>query len=508
MNWAKSALLPLLAWFSAAPASAAWFEARSRHFVVYAEGGSASVRKFAADLERFDQAVRKLIQLPDVEGDDPNPVTVFVMDDTRAVETLCKGGVGKSAKDCRYIAGFYDSRVSGSVAFVPRRAGSGQFDTNARTILFHEYAHHLMMASSGSAYPAWYREGFAEFVSNVELEKAGEVGLGLPAYDRVRSLYQLPAIPMRRLLTAGLSSLSPTERQAFYARAWLAMHYLAFSAERRGQVNTYLKAINKGTSATDAAAMAFGDLHELDIETSAYLRRGRLTYLRVVVPEIPEAAIKVVQMDAGDAAMMPVRIQSNRGVDRESAKAVAAQARLIASEYPDDPRANDALVEAEFDAANLDAADAAADRVLAKAPDDIRAMIYKALIILRRAQGNPASGDATFKDVRKWLQKANRVQPDAAWPLYLFFTTYPMQGQKPTPNAVAALERAFALAPQDNSVRMTLVQHYLTEKDFRAARAVLAPLAFDPHISADHPAVKLLAQIDEQEKTGTSNATQ
>lgn len=464
------------------------------------------MRKIAADLERFDQALRTLIQQPGVDGEDPNPVTVFVVENVKAVEDLCKDARRSSAKDCRYVAGLYRSRVSGSVAFVPRRAGTGQFDVNAQTILFHEYAYHLMMANSAAAYPAWYRAGFAEFVANAKLDKEGEVGLGLPANGRITSLYQLPAIPMRRLLTASPASMTATERLAFYARAWLAMHYLAFSSERRGQVNTYLKAINKGTSAVDAAAAAFGDLHELDKETSGYLRRGRLTYLRIAVPAIPEAAIKVAQLKAGDAAMMPVRIESNRGVDEESAKEVVAQARTIASSYPDDPRAQDALVEAEFDAANLDAADAAADRVLAKAPDDMRAMIYKALIILRRAHDAPLSGDAMFKDARKWLQKANRIQPDAAWPLFLFFTTYQMQGQKPTPNAVAALERAFALAPQDNGVRMTLVQHYLTEKNFSQARAVLAPLAFDPHISADHPAVKLLAQIDAWERTGTSNA--
>ena len=42
----------------------------------------------------------------------------------------------------------------------------------------------------------------------------------------------------------------------------------------------------------------------------------------------------------------------------------------------------------------------------------------------------------------------------------------------------------------------------------RSAEAVLAPLAYDPHVASDHPAVKLLAQIDEMEKVGASNATQ
>jgi tetratricopeptide (TPR) repeat protein len=501
MNLAKATLLLALLCCFAGPASATWFQARSRHFIVYSEGSPEAVRRAATDLERFDQALRALIQLPDINGDDPNPVTVFVVDGMNAIRTLCTGGNAKATKDCQYVAGFYSSRVSGSVAFAPRRAGTGQFDISAQAILFHGYANHLMMANFGAAYPAWYRVGFAEFVSNVKLDKEGEVGLGLPANGRISSHYLLAAIPMRRLLTVDSSSLSPDERLAFDARAWLAMHYLAFSSKRHGQTNAYLKAISTGASAAAAAAAAFGDLHELDKELGGYLRRGRFTYLRIGVPPIPEGAVKVIQLTAGDAAMMPVRIWSNRGVN-DSAKDAVPLARAIASTYPNDPQAQGVLAQAEFDAGNLDAADAAADRVLSNAPGDMMAMVYKAQVLLHRENNGAPSGGNMWKEARRWLSKANKVQPDAAWPLYLFFTSYRMQGQKPKQNAVDALERAFVLAPQDNSVRMSLVQHYIEEKNFRGARVVLEPIAFNPHIAADHPATRLLAQIDEWEKNG------
>ena len=59
----------------------------------------------------------------------------------------------------------------------------------------------------------------------------------------------------------------------------------------------------------------------------------------------------------------------------------------------------------------------------------------------------------------------SHVQNDAAWPLFLFYETYRDQGTEPTGNATAALERAFDLAPQDESVRMALVNQYLDIKD-------------------------------------------
>jgi len=121
---------------------------------------------------------------------------------------------------------------------------------------------------------------------------------------------------------------------------------------------------------------------------------------------------------------------------------------------------------------------------------------------MQRARAAGKYDNDSWKIVRRWLLKANRIEPDAAWPLYLFYATYRTQGITPTANAVAALERAHVLVPQDNDVRMTLVNQYITEEKFEAARAILAPLAFSPHLPPDHPAAKLLAQIDARLKAG------
>jgi predicted Zn-dependent protease len=198
----------------------------------------------------------------------------------------------------------------------------------------------------------------------------------------------------------------------------------------------------------------------------------------------------------GEAAMMPIRMQSPRMVDSRTAPLVAADARRIAAAWPGDPGAQLILAEAELDAGDAAAAEAAADRALVAEPGMRIAMIFKARAQMARAQEANRFDDATWRAARGWLLKANKLQPDAAWPLMLFYSSFLQQGEKPTANAVSALKRSAELTPQDNQVRMMLVGQYLRDRQLKEARALLAPLAFDPHASSGNPARRLLERLD------------
>lgn len=488
-----------------APLQAAWNEVRAPHFIVYSQGSPDTVRRFVTDLERFDQAARKLLSYGDYEGDDPNPLTIFVVDNVDAIVKLCKGGEGKDKADkaradkaCRYVAGFYDGRAEGSVAFVPRSAGGGSpLSLGAQTILFHEYAHHLLLANSLAVYPAWYVEGFAEFLSNVKLDRPGEVGIGLPAFSRAYSLFEQRPMPAREILTVNPSTLSPVDRVIFYGRAWLLTHYLSLGPGRKTELTEYLQAINKGEPNAEAAARIFGDFDVLDKELERYMR-GKMPYLPVIVAPIPPERIRVRRLDPGEEALMPVRLQSKRMVDEETAPGVAEEARRLAAPWPSDPGAQIILAEAEYDAGNDDAAEAAADRALSANPAYGAAMIYKALAIMHRAEQANRHDDMVWRGARNWLLKANKIENDAAWPLILFYRSFIQQGSKPTPNAVAALERGVALVPQDDNVRMMLIGQYLRDRKIKEAKQLLSPLAFNPHAPPNNGARRLLDRINER----------
>ena len=144
--------LAVLATVAAAPAVAAWHEARSPHFVVYADDKPAAVRALAERLERFDAFIRLYHAMPEDASAGANPVTIYQVSSIGAIQKLM---------GARNVAGFYVGRASGAIAFTPKRMDG---DYGADLVLFHEYAHHFLLGNYVQAYPAWFSEGYAEFV--------------------------------------------------------------------------------------------------------------------------------------------------------------------------------------------------------------------------------------------------------------------------------------------------------------------------------------------------------
>jgi len=107
---------------SAAPATAEWHEARSKHFIIYADMSPAQLRGYATRLERFDQAVRRVRGMSDPELTDARRLRVYTMPSVGAVSKLIGS---KSA------AGMYQSNLSSPAIFIPEVSGpqwSGSLD--------------------------------------------------------------------------------------------------------------------------------------------------------------------------------------------------------------------------------------------------------------------------------------------------------------------------------------------------------------------------------------------
>src|SRR5437764_1739780 len=105
------------------PASAAWNVAQSKHFVIYANENPRDLREFATKLERFDGAARVAIKMDDPAIGTGNRLTVFVLPTPEDVRAIRGDKTG-------WLAGFYSGRVTGSLAYVPRRLGNRNFDAD------------------------------------------------------------------------------------------------------------------------------------------------------------------------------------------------------------------------------------------------------------------------------------------------------------------------------------------------------------------------------------------
>jgi hypothetical protein len=462
--------------FAATPANAAWYEAKSKHFAIYADESPASLEAFATKLEKFDKAVRIVRSMEDPPIGNAGRVAIYVL---RNEDAVSKMAVGKSSP----IAGFYIPRASGSIAFVPRRtAGNGsEWDMTADTVFFHEYAHHLMLQNTDSALPPWLVEGFAEFFSTAEFMRDGSVHLGMPASHRAPGLFLLDKPKIEDLLTKSVGdNASGEDFERFYGRAWLLTHYLTFDPSRTGQLAKYVAQVRNGTDLLKAAQEAFGDLGQLDRDLDRYLRSNRFKYISVNSPELNNVAASLRPLRPGEAAVMPIRIRSARGVDSKTAAEVAALARGIAAQYSDDPAVERELAEAEFDEHDYAAAEQAAGRALAADPKLAKALIYKGRAQMMLAESKPK---ADWDAIRRNFLAANKLDTEDPEPLLLYYESFPKSGTRPTANAVAGLEYALVLAPQDKSLRMMVVSEMINANKFAEAREALAPLAFDPHSS-------------------------
>lgn len=459
-----------------AAAAAEWREAISRHFIVYSEGSAQSLREYATKLEKFDKAMRVRIGLSDVDFGPANRVTVYVVEDRLAVQRLMTGAH-------RNVAGFYSGRAEGSIAVVPRSSDVRTInDIDPATILLHEYSHHIMMQNARVAYPAWFREGFAEFNSTARFEKDGSIGFGAAANHRARGLIGMNPLPIELLFDPTRRRLTQSEWEAtIYGRGWLLTHFLMFEPSRVGQLDAYIKALNNGQDSVTAARAAFGDLKILDRQLKDYLDRRMIPYRRYPAADLAIQPIAIRTLRPGEAAIMEMRMRARIGVGKEEAAAVARDLRKAAAPWPNDPAVQAALAEAEFDAGNLDPAEAAADRALAADPKNVDALTYRARVAMARAKAGPRGDDAAWKEARRRIALANRADPNDPEPLILYYQSFSARGAVPTRNAVEGLLQAFELAPQDKGLRLNVGRQMLVDGKAAEARAVLLPIAYDPH---------------------------
>lgn len=406
---------------------------------------------------------------------DGGRVTVFVVPNERSVSNIA---VGRSSP----IAGLYLPRAGGSVAFVPRRtSGEGEdaWNMDSETVFLHEYAHHLMLQNTDAALPSWLVEGFAELFSSADFPKNGSVKLGMPANHRAAGLLYLDKERLEDLLTKS-ADLGGDGKAAerFYGRAWLLTHYLTFEPSRTGQLAAYVARVRSGADLLQAAKDSFGDLSKLDRELDRYLHGNRFGFVSVTNPDLNNVTVALRPLREGEAAIVPMRIRSARGVDKKTAPEVAALARGVAATYPSDPAVQRELAEAEFDTKNYGASLQAAEKALAADPRLTKALLYKGRAQMELAVNSPKPD---WDSIRQNFLDANKLDTEDPEPLMLYYESFLRAHQRPTANAVDGLEYALTLAPQDKSLRMLVVWELVNSGKFVEARSMLAPLAFDPH---------------------------
>lgn len=483
------ALAPFAAFVSiAAPAQAEWLEARSPHFTVIGDLSERELRERTLQLERYDATLRYLLDVKETI-----PVTVFVLGSL--------GDVQKAGGRIRSIAGFYSATAQGANVVVPERLDFYVEDFNPRIILFHEYAHHMLLSNTEVFMPGWAQEGLAEMFATARLNTDGSVTVGDKNDSRGAAMFGAHRWSARRLLESDFTPPSRDEVVEKYSRGWAMVHYLWMSGERPGQYVDFIAELNRTVDPVASGQKAFGDLDRLTRELNRYVNAHTFK-LSTFTPEQIKAPTEVTikRLSEGEAAMLDYRLVSTLGVTQQTAGPLADKARPVAARYPDNARVQTWLAEIEYDARNYDAADAAADRALAADPESLFAMVYKGRVAMRRALA--AGNDAELvRAARGWFLRANRADPNHALPFQLYYDSFGAVGATPSASALTGLYRAVVLVPQDETLRIRAAIALLREGHMDNARAVLAPAAFVAEGAGENAALKLIREMEQTSDT-------
>lgn len=482
------------------PAHAKWLRADTESFIIYSESNEKQLREFAANLQRFDTTLRVVFNV--AQQGEESRLPIYLLPSGDDVAELATGS--RKAP----IVGFYRHGRDGAFAMSHRQKDANVRGTSsAQQMLFHEYSHHFMKRHLRAAFPGWFIEGFAEYYSTVDFDKDGRAMIGQPVYRRAYGLLMLPKMPVERVLfepPSAMRNLGQTD--TYYGRSWLLTHMLFHNAVRSEQVNAYTNAINAGAEPRQAATDAFGDLDQLDKDLNRYVE-ARLSYRTTRDPVPVPTDIRIAPLSADEDAVIMMRLERlNAGGDRARMTKARDALRALAAKFPDNPDLQFELAAAEWDmdreTRDMAAARAAVDKVLAAKPDHVRANVLLGRIKIFDLHDKGETDPAAWREARRPIQLANRTDPDDAVPLYAYFDSFLAEGKRPSDMAIKALERAFALTPENIEMRIAYAFSLANQGQFDPAIRLAKTVAFDPHDNGQGEAILARLETMRNQRSG------
>ena len=467
-----TALLALLAMTVTTPLRAAeWMEVRTAHFTLYGKQSQKDLVQLAGRLERMNRLLGMLLPhaRATLNSEAERPLLIYVLSASDV----------KSLSGSALQAGFYSFDKRNGYAVVTRGEGAGPFSLDQEVILFHEFAHHFMLANSNAAYPAWYIEGFAEFFSTVKFQDDDKVQFGNPPMVRVPQLVMAGIYPIDKLLHQSARGLNRADGDRYYGAAWLLTHYLVTNKARGKEFEAYVTDLASPRGARDVASYFNGGEAALTRELRAYVKT-RLPAYRIPVPIEGLAQPQARQLAPDEAAVLLLDLHLKRRLEDEGRKELAERIRAVARQYPQSGLAQTLFAEALEQIDDWTGAMAAADAAIRLAPASSRALADRADILLARSETD--KGEPPFGDIVKAIVAANRADLQDPYPLLLYYRVKRMQGTGPAPDvAFEGLEKAFLQLPQSPTYRWAYADALAARKDYANAVTVITPLANDPH---------------------------
>ena len=453
----------------------AWIKAESAHFLIYSNAPEQKTRTYVRKLEAFRTLTNMLVGR---HGTGPEvKFQIYLLNDGDQMQVV-------RPSFAKGVGGVYFNCAEGTGAYSAIQYSKSDQDPSL-LVLFHEYTHYVMFQTAKIAYPMWYAEGFAEYLSTADPGK-GQISVGEPARGRGYVLAKDRWIDFARVLKpefgfAGDRSNDPWEIQSFYAQSWLLTHYMMSDDRRAVALNAYFARVAAGEDPLAAWPAATGiavkDLHRL-----LALYQTRMTYLKVPVADYPESAMTVSPLPAAEGYILLDASLLNTCLSPQQGQAVLARLQAEAPRGGATPLYQLAVARAQLLFGDPAAAQAPLEALVASAPDNFEAhyllgRVYTALA----AQTDGAQATALGDQAYNLYIAAYRLDARNAPNLYYLSRAAGDPTQAGNRNAVTAANNAHLLAPGVLDYAKYAAYTDLATGDRDAAADVLTPFLSDPH---------------------------
>jgi hypothetical protein len=472
-------------------ARAKWLRVESPNFTVYGTD-EAETRGVATKLERFDQLLRLLTQMPSPER--VNPLPVYLVTGTIQLDQLRR----QRAQANHYFTGYYSAAPTGMLVAADMRWDR----TLSRTPrlsdvwLFTEYSRHFLVQNARGAYlPAWYVDGLSLNLATTRFD-GDEIEYGKGHPSLAAQLETQRWEPIRKILSGELD-----HGQLYSAESALLVHYILADRERGRAFGRFVADVRGGAPAVPAFEKAFG-MSVKALHDRLWKYRESATYIRARSTGFPVPDITVSRLPASadqlllDQAAMRIGIvepDRQRAVLRRAVDAVAERSDNLAQRV---------LVQAQILYGTPASADPVLDALLVLAPEDPELLYLKGLRHLAAGRSDATAAPAEFREARKWLARVWRADPEYYPALYAWAEALSTEPQFVSENTLNVLLKAAQLAPQVTQIRVTAATMMLADGRFAAAGALLAPIPVTPRDPASEQIPALLAQARAQGRAG------
>jgi len=446
-----------------------WLMVRSKNFLLVGNASEKEIKQVGVRLEQFREVFSRLFTGANVKSPVPTTVIVFKSDSSY-----------RPFKPIPNVSGYF--QPGPDVNYITLTTEHRGVEQNTFNIIFHEYTHLLVNATSGNV-PVWFNEGLAEYYSTFSITDDQKVALGMPISNHVFLLRERKMLPLRALFQVDHKSPEYNERakqSIFYAESWALMHYLIQSKEgqRLKEMGKFLDLMNANVPMEEAFQKAFSmTFAEMEKELRNYIQRdrypitsGQFESKLKYDSEMQAAPITEAEAQAylGDLLLHSNRpeaeayLQKALELDPNLAMAHASLGMLRVRQHkPDEARKS-------------------LERAVAGNSQNYLTHYYYAYALSREGmtEGELVSTypAETAARIRAELKKAIELRPDYPESYSLLAFVNLVSGSQ-LDESIESLRHALAIAPSRNDLRLMLAEVLMRKEDFKAARQLLENLS-------------------------------